>query len=45
MLRKIQFLGDSTHDLAGETVTVPDWPYAPGTYGGLDEAAPAENKK
>ena len=36
----IQFLGDSTHALAGQTVEIPDWPYAPGTYGGVDEDAP-----
>jgi hypothetical protein len=25
---RIQFLGDSTHHLAGQTVDLPDWPYA-----------------
>lgn len=35
---QIQFLGDCTHALAGKTVVIPDWPYAPGTYGGLDES-------
>lgn len=34
---RIQFLGDSTHALAGRTVDLPDWPYAPGTYGGIQE--------
>lgn len=34
---KIQFCGDSTHHLSGQTVDLPDWPYAPGTYGGIDE--------
>lgn len=33
----IQFLGDCTHDLKGQTVEIPEWPYAPGTYGGIDE--------
>lgn len=36
---QIQFLGDCTHELAGQTVPLPKWPYAPGTYGGLDEGA------
>ena len=34
---KIEFCGDSPHALAGRTVDLPDWPYAPGTYGGIDE--------
>lgn len=34
---RIQFLGDCTHALAGQTVPIPEWPYAPGTYGGIDE--------
>ena len=34
----IQFLNDCTHRLAGQTVPVPDWPYAPGTYGGIEDA-------
>lgn len=34
---EIQFCGDSSHALSGQTVPLPDWPYAPGTYGGLDE--------
>ncbi len=34
---KIQFLGDCTHALKGKTVEVPEWPYAPGTYGGIEE--------
>ena len=33
----IQFLGDCTHQLAGQTVPIPEWPYAPGTYGGVKE--------
>ena len=33
----IQFLGDSTHALAGQTVEIPEWPHAPGTYGGVEE--------
>lgn len=24
---RIQFLGDSTHELAGQTVDLPEWPY------------------
>lgn len=35
---RIQFLGDCTHALAGQTVDLPEWPYAPGTYGGIEEA-------
>lgn len=34
---RIQFLGDCTHALAGQTVDLPPWPYAPGSYGGVDE--------
>jgi hypothetical protein len=34
---RIEFCGDSPHKLTGQTVDLPDWPYAPGTYGGLDE--------
>ena len=34
---KIQFCSDSPHHLSGQTVDLPDWPYAPGTYGGIDE--------
>jgi hypothetical protein len=34
---KIEFCGDSPHKLAGQTVDLPDWPYAPGAYGGIDE--------
>lgn len=33
----INFCGDSTHDMAGKSVPLPDWPYAPGTYGGIEE--------
>ncbi|MDE8343755.1 MAG: DUF6527 family protein [Acidocella sp.] len=33
----IQFLSDCTHKLAGTTVTIPEWPYAPNSYGGIDE--------
>lgn len=36
---KIQYLGDSTHALAGQTVPLPDWPYAPGTYGGITDVS------
>lgn len=34
---RIEFCGDSPHKLSGQTVDLPDWPYAPGTYGGVDE--------
>ena len=34
---KIEFCGDCEHELNGQTVDLPDWPYAPGTYGGIDE--------
>ena len=33
----INFCGDCTHDMAGQSVPLPDWPYAPGTYGGIEE--------
>lgn len=33
----IDFCGDSPHALSGKVVELPDWPYAPGTYGGVDE--------
>lgn len=36
---RIQFLGDCTHELAGKTVDLPDWPYAPSAYGGIEEIA------
>ena len=32
---KIEFCGDSTHEFAGKTVELPDWPYAEGEYGGV----------
>jgi hypothetical protein len=35
---QIQFCGDSPHELAGQTVDLPDWPYAPGTFGGIEDA-------
>lgn len=34
---RIEFCGDSPHNLAGQTVDLPDWPYAPRSYGGIDE--------
>lgn len=34
---RIQFLGDCTHALAGQTVDIPEWPWAPHSYGGIDE--------
>ncbi len=30
-----EFLSDCTHALAGQKVTLPDWPYAEGEYGGV----------
>lgn len=35
---KIQFCGDNPHKLNGQTVDLPDWPYAPGTFGGIEDA-------
>ena len=35
---KIQFLTDCTHEMVGKIVDIPDWPYAPGTYGGIVES-------
>jgi Family of unknown function (DUF6527) len=32
---QLEFCGDSTHELAGKTVQIPDWPYAEGEYGGV----------
>lgn len=34
---QIQFLGDCTHALAGQTVELPAWPHAAGTYGGIED--------
>lgn len=34
---KIVYCGDSAHALAGQTVDLPDWPFALGTYGGIDD--------
>lgn len=33
----IQFLGDCTHELAGQTVELSEWPHAPGSYGGIED--------
>lgn len=33
----INFCGDSTHTMAGQSVALPDWPYDPGSYGGIEE--------
>lgn len=33
----INYCGDCTHAMAGQSVPLPDWPYAPGTYGGIEE--------
>lgn len=39
---QLEFCGDSTHGLAGQTVPLPEWPYAPGSYGGIDDPSPGE---
>jgi hypothetical protein len=31
----VEFLADCTHEFAGKTVPLPDWPYAEGEYGGV----------
>lgn len=31
----IEFLGDCTHKLKGQTVPIADWPYDTGEYGGV----------
>jgi len=33
----VEFCSDSTHSLAGKKVPLPEWPKAPGTYGGIEE--------
>lgn len=33
----INFCVDCTHEMAGQSVPIPDWPYARGTYGGIEE--------
>lgn len=33
----IHFCGDCTHGMAGQSVPLPDWPYARGAYGGIEE--------
>lgn len=33
----IHYCADSTHNQAGKSVPLPDWPYAPNTYGGIEE--------
>jgi hypothetical protein len=39
---RIQFLGDCTHALAGQTVDLPQWPHGPGEFGGIIEPSPLE---
>lgn len=34
---RIQYLNDCKHDLAGHTIDIPEWPYAKGNFGGIDE--------
>lgn len=31
----VEFLGDCTHALAGQTLPLPDWPYAEGEFSGV----------
>lgn len=33
----INYCGDCTHGMVGQSVPIPDWPYARGTYGGIEE--------
>lgn len=35
---QIVFCSDCPHKLSGQTVDLPDWPYAPGAFGGIDDA-------
>lgn len=32
----VRFLDDCTHAFAGQTLPLPDWPYADGEYGGVE---------
>lgn len=32
----VEFLGDCTHQFAGQTLPLPDWPYADDEYGGVE---------
>lgn len=32
----VQFLGDCTHEFAGQTLPIPDWPYADGEWCGVE---------
>lgn len=34
---QIVFCGDCQHELSGKTVPLPDWPCAPGAYGGIED--------
>lgn len=34
---KIEFCADSPHKFAGQTVDLPEWPYASGAYGGVED--------
>lgn len=33
----IDFCGDCPHELRGKIIELPDWPYAPGAFGGIEE--------
>lgn len=34
---KIAYCDDCTHDLKGQTVEIPEWPYASGAFGGVKD--------
>lgn len=34
---KLVYCSDSPHKLSGQSTDLPDWPYASGTYGGIEE--------
>ena len=34
---RIEFCADSGHELKGQTFDLPDWPYKPGGYGGIED--------
>jgi hypothetical protein len=38
----VEFLSDCTHALAGQTLPLPDWPYADGEYGGVEHLGGAD---
>lgn len=40
----VQFLGDCTHALAGQTLPLPPWPYEDGKYGGVEPLSNAADQ-